>query len=261
MKKEGWIRLHRSITDTWLWKDEPYDRARAWIDLLLLANYEDKIALHRGNTVECKRGDVNLSILNLAQRWKWSRKKVTHFLKMLENDNMVTTKVTTTRTIITIVNYDIYQTVDGGKGTTESATEGTTEEQQKAQQRNTTKKDKEYKESKEINIPPISPQGGKAKAVKIYFDDAELDKAFKEYEAMRKRIKKPLTEGAITRAINKLHKLSDYPGTNELDIEKAKAIINQTVDHCWMDFYELKGDKQAKGDSENNEWLEMWRNA
>jgi hypothetical protein len=40
---EGFIKLHRSIKDCWLWKDdEPFSKRDAWIDLLLLANYTDK---------------------------------------------------------------------------------------------------------------------------------------------------------------------------------------------------------------------------
>lgn len=36
----GWISLYRSIQEHWLWKDA--EMLRAWLDLLLLANYEDK---------------------------------------------------------------------------------------------------------------------------------------------------------------------------------------------------------------------------
>ena len=39
---EGWIKLHRSIQDSWLWKKYPFSEGQAWIDLLMLANYEDE---------------------------------------------------------------------------------------------------------------------------------------------------------------------------------------------------------------------------
>ena len=64
--------------------------------------------------------------------------------------------------------------------------------------------------------------------------------AFDEFAKMRKMIKKPLTDLAKTRAINKLHHLSaDDPQT-------AVAILNQSVDHCWQDLYDLKDDAPAK---------------
>lgn len=128
--EKGWISLNRQIQEHWLWKDKPYDKARAWIDLLLLANYEDKKMPYKGEVITCKRGDVNLSYLFLAKRWGWSRKKVMSFIKLLENDEMVTTKATTHRTTITIVNYGIFQDTGTTKGTTKHAARVATEEQQ-----------------------------------------------------------------------------------------------------------------------------------
>lgn len=90
-----------------MWKNEGH--ARAWIDLLLLANYEDKKIPYKGEVIVCKRGDVNLSISALAKRWGWSRDKVRRFLNLLEADGMVTTKTTTNRTTITLVNYGFFQ--------------------------------------------------------------------------------------------------------------------------------------------------------
>lgn len=141
MKQEGWIKLNRQIQEHWLWNEEPYDKARAWIDLLLLANYEDKKTLYKGEIIVCKRGDVNLSISFLAERWKWNRRTVRVFLNALESDGMVTVNCTTHRTTITIVNYDNFQL----QGTTECTTKCTTKYQQDAQQGNTTKKDKKDK--------------------------------------------------------------------------------------------------------------------
>ena len=106
---EGWIKLNRQIQDHWLWKDEPFTYGTAWIDLLLLANYEDKKMPYKGEMIICKRGDVNLSYSALADRWKWSRWKVKSFITLLVSDGMVTTNATTHRTTITIVNYDKFQ--------------------------------------------------------------------------------------------------------------------------------------------------------
>lgn len=106
---EGWIKLNRQIQDHWLWKDEPFTYGTAWIDLLLLANYEDKKMPYKGEIIICKRGDVNLSYSALADRWKWSRWKVKSFITLLVSDGMVTTNATTHRTTITIVNYDKFQ--------------------------------------------------------------------------------------------------------------------------------------------------------
>jgi len=64
--------------------------------------------------------------------------------------------------------------------------------------------------------------------------DAFVWDAFRDWEQMRKKIKKPLTDLAKTRALNKLEKLSGG------DKDKAIAILEQSTDHCWQDLYELK---------------------
>ena len=58
----GFLKLSRRITDHWLWTDKPFSKGQAWIDLLLLANYEDGKKITDGKVIDCKRGDVNVSI-------------------------------------------------------------------------------------------------------------------------------------------------------------------------------------------------------
>lgn len=143
---EGWICLHRSIQDHWMWKDEPYDKARAWIDLLLLANYEDKKTSYKGEIITCHRGDVNYSVKYLAERWCWSRHKVSDFLNALEKDGMVVQKRTVHRTVITIVNYSAYQDNEDSKKDFKRTAKG--------QQADTTNKD-----NKDNNILPKGNRG------------------------------------------------------------------------------------------------------
>ena len=149
--ENGWIKLNRQIQEHWLWQDTPFNYATAWIDLLLLANWEDKKTPYKGKVVVCKRGDVNLSYLFLAERWGWSRWKVKNFLTLLESDGMVTTSATTHRTTITIVNYDKFQILP----TTDSTTNCTTNRQQTIQQADITKKEKKYKNiNNNVFTPP-----------------------------------------------------------------------------------------------------------
>ena len=127
---EGWIKLHRKIRDCFIWEDKPYDKARAWVDLLLSAMHKDKKMMINGKVVVVKQGSFMTSILKLSDRWGWSRKKTTAFIKMLENENMVTTEGTTKGTTITIVNYEKYQ-IDGTlQGTSEDTAQETAEDTQ-----------------------------------------------------------------------------------------------------------------------------------
>ena len=65
-------------------------------------------------------------------------------------------------------------------------------------------------------------------------DDKDLDAALNDFLSMRKKIKKPLTDRALQQRLKKLHELSGG------DQQKAAAIVDQTVNHCWQDFYPLK---------------------
>ena len=160
---DGWIKLSRSMSEHWLWKYTPFSFGQAWIDLLMLANYEDKKTVYKGKIITCKRGDVNLSFSYLATRWKWSRKKVAGFIDILKSDGMVTTNVTTHRTTITIVNYDNFQCLGTTKGTTKDATKVTTSAQQGLQQAHITKEIKKDKKEKNIYIVVLDYLNEKAK--------------------------------------------------------------------------------------------------
>lgn len=105
----GYIYLHKQLLDHWLWQDKPFSKGQAWIDLLLLSNYEDKKKMHRGKLITCKRGTVNLSIMELSKRWGWHWKTTKKFILEMERDGMCTLKCTTECTTITIEKYDDFQ--------------------------------------------------------------------------------------------------------------------------------------------------------
>ena len=137
---EGWNKIYRSIQEHWLWTCEPFSRGQAWIDLLLMANHKSNKIMINGTLEVVERGQRVTSIRKLADRWRWSTKKVSHFLEQLVKDKMIEYKSDTSKTVITIVNYDKYQ----GKETPSSIDNtgfdediGNTEETQEKHQRNT----------------------------------------------------------------------------------------------------------------------------
>ncbi|MFG6329458.1 MAG: hypothetical protein K1W06_08325 [Lachnospiraceae bacterium] len=143
-EKQGWIKLHRKIQDCFLWEEKPYDKARAWIDLLLSAAYYDKKI---GDTVKSNKGSFATSSAKLAERWGWSRNKVNSFLAMLESEQMIHTTGTSRGTAITIVNYEKYQVYGTAESTTGSTARSTTESTAESTQK---KNLKNYKNDKNI---------------------------------------------------------------------------------------------------------------
>jgi DNA replication protein DnaD len=88
-----------------LWKDKPFSKQAAWIDMLLLANHDDNKFMLGNELVEVKCGSFISSIEKLKSRWGWSNTKVVSFLKLLESDEMIVKKSDTKKTVITIVKY------------------------------------------------------------------------------------------------------------------------------------------------------------
>lgn len=108
----GWIKIHRSMFDDEWYFSEKFTREQAWIDLLLLAEYKPRVFLIRNNEVRLVRGQLAISIRNLAERWKWGINKVQSFIKELEDLKRIDTQKSHLVNVISICNYEIYQAYD-----------------------------------------------------------------------------------------------------------------------------------------------------
>lgn len=110
MADKGWIKTYRKIQECWIWLEkEPFDKRSAWIDLLLTANHADKKLLFNGELITVKRGQILTSVRKLSGRWKWSVNKVYRFLELLISDEMLQKESDNSRTLLTIVNYSVFQ--------------------------------------------------------------------------------------------------------------------------------------------------------
>ena len=138
---KGYILINRQIEDHWLWTDKPFSRGQAWIDLILMASYQDRTVVIKGKTIKIKRGQLLRSLDFLSERWGWSKKKIRSYVKALEGHAMVTSKGTPQGTIITIENYTFWQTLGHESGHTKGHEEGTLREHVQY-------KDKEFKRNK-----------------------------------------------------------------------------------------------------------------
>ena len=105
----GWIKIHRQIQNCLIWDDKPFNMASAWIDLLLLANHEDKETIFDKKPILVKRGQRITSVRELSARWGWGKDKTLRFLRLLESEKMIVKDSDSRRTLLTIVNYGIYQ--------------------------------------------------------------------------------------------------------------------------------------------------------
>jgi len=106
MSNSGWYKIFRRMNDSIIWKEKPFGKGQAWIDLIGLASYCDKSdeGIYIGELITTKA--------DLSNRWGWGGSKVLRFLCYLEDEEMITRISSKQRTIIKIVNYEKYQGSD-----------------------------------------------------------------------------------------------------------------------------------------------------
>jgi len=129
--------------DNGLWKEKPFTKAQAWLDILINTSYADSCFWSRGVKIEAKKGQCAMSQLTMAKRWGWSRKKVQTFLNYLKSSQQIEHQTNNVTCLITIINWDKYQT----------------EEHQIEQQKSTKRAPKEHiQEVKEVKTKTYSPE-------------------------------------------------------------------------------------------------------
>lgn len=210
----GYIKIHRKLKE-WGWYRDIITKG-VFIHLLLSANY--KTSEYKGVRIE--EGQVVIGRKKLADDLGISEQQVRTALEHLKSTNEITITSTNKFSVVTIVKWADYQLCCDSS--TNNKTNNSTNEQPTSNQQVTTSKEIKNIRSKEdiyIGLP------------------IECKKTFKEFEEMRKKMKKPMTDRAIKMMITKLGKLSQG------DIDRSNEILEQSIMHSWLDIYELKENK------------------
>ena len=106
----GWIKLHRSIQEHWLYTEKrKFSKFEAWNDILLTVNFTEGKTIIKGKLIQIKRGESILSLDSWAKRWGWDKSAVRRFLNTLQKDNMIELKNKTITTRLIVCKYDTYQ--------------------------------------------------------------------------------------------------------------------------------------------------------
>ena len=113
----GWVKSYRSLMEHWVHED-PF-AYRAWGDLLQLANHKDNKIVFCGEPMTIKKGQHLTSMRKLSRLWNCDTKKVKRMLDSFKKDSMIEVQnVRQHATLITIVNYSVYQGKEEGNGNT-----------------------------------------------------------------------------------------------------------------------------------------------
>jgi len=109
MKNKGWTKFHRIQFSHWVSEKKPWCDGYAWTCLYNMANHKPGKVNFRNEYIPVVRGQFVTSKLKLENTFGWTRRRLDNFLKALENDDMITYRTTNRYTVITIINYEIYQ--------------------------------------------------------------------------------------------------------------------------------------------------------
>ena len=218
----GWIKLHRKLKDSLVF-DNP-DLLKVWIWCLLKATHDDYIQMIGLQEVELKKGQFIFGRKVAANELKMSESKTYRLIKKLENMQNLNIKANNKFSVITIENWEIYQS-DNNNNEQQSEQQMNNKRTTNEQQMNT---NKNIKNNKNISIYSIFDS---------YSDNTDLRQALRDYSIMRNKIKAPLTERAVTLLLNKLDALAS---TDDL---KIKLLENATLSN-WKSVYPLKEEKQ-----------------
>lgn len=156
MNNLGYIQLHRRILN-WEWYSHIPVKT-LFIHLLIKANYQDK----RWRGIIVPRGSVVTSRAKLAKETGLTERQIRSALASLQKSNEVSSETTNNYSIISIINYDMYQA--------ERQRDVTPDVTPSVQQTTTTKKDNNIINN---NNPPIVPPRGdkskKGETIENYF--------------------------------------------------------------------------------------------
>lgn len=231
MAKDGFIKDYRKELESDIWLMPPlYHRVWQWIKYSV-NHAENSIPNKDGTYTELKPGQHATSYRLIAKgvgyyegrKWKEpNTKTVKSILDWLAKQKMISVYGNTLGTILTVENWEIYQSEN-----VQGNTKRTTTETPREHHLDTNKNDKECKRMNKKDIYKDLP--------------VELHQPLADFIEMRKTIKKPLTDRAAQMILDKLEELSRG------DITTKIKILQQSTMNCWQGVFELKEDKHGSG--------------
>lgn len=161
----GWFAVQRDFFDHKLFKKEPFTEREAWLWIIANAAWEQTTHRVEGQVVTVERGSFFCTQRELAHRFQWGTTKTRNFLKLTQEQNMLELNNETKKTLVSVCNYEQYQSKQNNDKTTTK--QPRTENETTTKQRQNTKE-----ETKQINnittnnidtpLPPPEPMAKQA---------------------------------------------------------------------------------------------------
>lgn len=153
---QGWVSLHREILEKAIWTESTPEQKVILITLLLLANHKEKEWEWKGDRYKARPGQFVTSLKSIAEKSgkDVTIKKVRTALEKFEKYGFLANESTNKNRLITIVNWELYQSLENKRAGT-LAGKGQAEGRQRAtnnNDNNDNKKDTRKKTYEESSI-------------------------------------------------------------------------------------------------------------
>lgn len=106
--QQGWIKLHRQLKEKGYYQNSQY--VHLWVHLLLSANHKEHEFMWNNNIILIKEGQLITGRKQLCQETGIPESTIERILNMLENEHQIEQQKTTKYRLITILNWNQFQT-------------------------------------------------------------------------------------------------------------------------------------------------------
>lgn len=107
----GWIKLHRCLLDNPIVMKDA-DHLAVWTYLLLEATHKDIQKLFKGKKITLKPGQLITGRIVISDALHISESKVRRILNEFESDHQIDRQRSNKKSLITVLNWDLYQSAD-----------------------------------------------------------------------------------------------------------------------------------------------------
>ena len=242
-KSQGFIKLYRSFK-RWEWYDDA-NTIRVFLHCLLKANHES--TKWRGQIIEV--GSFVTSYGILANELKLTIQKIRTSLNKLNLTNEITIKTTNHYSIISINNWNEYQSKQQAEQQPNNNQE-TNEQQSNNNQITTNNNDKNIKNDKNEKKNFVA----KSFFQKLFTEDDEIKKyislkdLFIEFLEYKSAIKKQFKTGNSVR-----NAFLDFVRLSRNDEKYARALIDNTIARGWQSIYDLSKEQKSALEKERKQ--------
>lgn len=101
--------MERGWLDSEMFADAAYDERSAWAWMIGEARFSDGLTCIKGTPQATKRGQFYSSIRFMADKFGWSKDRVSRYLERLKKWGAICVETATGENLITVCNYEDYQ--------------------------------------------------------------------------------------------------------------------------------------------------------